>query len=232
MSTTHTRTTWGPVDETRPIAEVFADPATTEDFIMAYGIHSTDALAAAMTRTNKGPTLIRAILDDVTRASWVTHDLRDQTLRALLNEPGLRLDDLTIMARAARMREHLPVLAAICAHRAADVDLICDTLWNASWRTSGEAARTTATLLPVAVTWVAVQVGLQRAPGPHLGTPTIAQRALICATAARWTAACEQSPELAAFLMNSAYNFTRETELFATGRAIAAAPTRPAHTHS
>jgi len=227
--TTTTTPAPGPVAgqrDGRLITEVFADPATTEDFILRYGIHSPDALRAAMSRPNKGPALIRAILDDVIRAAWVNHHISDQVLRTLLNEPGLRPTDLTIMARTALARQQWPVLAAICAHHDADAKLISDTLWNANGRTAVETARATHTLLPVAVAWVVGQVGLHQVLGSHLGTPTAAQRAAILATASRWTAACVGNPDLATFLVNRSFTFTCEDELFAAGRAIAAAPSR------
>ena len=56
----------------RPIHEVLADPATTEAAVPTCGIHSVGALAAATSRPNKSPTLVKAILAALPQA-WVSY---------------------------------------------------------------------------------------------------------------------------------------------------------------
>jgi len=231
----------------RSVAQTYADPDTTEKYIIDGGIGDRAALDAVMARTNKGPDLIRAVIDDVVNgwASWpnaaggwvfatnTATDLieadADGVLTSLLGEPALRAADLRAMIAwpSAHLRAglHADLLVAVCTHPRVEAATVAAGLWNCGPDVAQAVAARRGDLLGPATWWVRAQAA--RGEGGTWGRGSYADGRLdlITTTVARWEAACGGEPELRAFVARAFNHFTNETDMFTAGRAICAHPT-------
>jgi len=226
-------------------AETYADPGTSEDYIVGGGIPDRAALDAVMSRTNKGADLIRAVIDDVVGgwAAWphasngwtfpgsppeLSEAEADGVLTSLLHEPALRARDLraVIAWPAAHLRAglHRGLLVAVCTHPCVDAATVAVGLWNSEADVAQSVARRRGDLLGPATCWVRAQVARGEISTWGLGSYADGRLNLITATAARWETACAGEPELRAFVAGAFDHFTDEADMFAAGRAICAHP--------
>jgi len=206
-----------------------------EEAVIAHGIHTEAQLYAAASRTPKSPAMIDALLSAVACATVTGRPAlgglaRRALVEKLIPEPELAGTHLAAMAQLTRTSSggrFEPTMAAIAGHELAQSDAVICALWSGPRTTARDAGLASASLLPAATNWVNRACGSGVATNFRAGTPTTAQRDLIHATAARWTALAEGSPGLGGFILASSYDFTCEETMLAAGRALVAAPNRP-----
>jgi len=208
-------------NEPSPRRAVYDDPATGEDYLVAHGIRNMLDMGAAMARPHKGASLLGVIIDFAIDGGYLDFDNIDVVLTSLLAEPELRLWDLLAMTRSmrGRVRTSPALLATICSHPLADEAVFVGALWNAKPDVARAVAERTGSLLPAAIGWV------RRSRENGYASPN--QLARVSETAARWGDLTEGDPGLVSFIITSAHAFTDESELFAVGRALVAAPGAP-----
>ena len=206
----------------QPWEDVLSDPNTSETLILTHGLHTLGEMLAASARTPKGPALIRAIIDDTARATWIPDDTISQILDQLLTEDALTAADLRSVAAAARSIGSRHTVVAAISHRLAGNAIVMNTLWGASWDAAQEAGRSCGTLLPAATWWVRTSLARTGCWNKIHATPGFAQCDTILTLAARWEHATREEPALAAFIRCAAGNFTDENTMFAAGRGLCA----------
>jgi len=213
-----------------PVPAVFADPATTEAYIIEAGIHSRERLTAVMSRPHKGPELITLLIDDAAMGRLPYSLLSDATLAKhlllLLALPAVTAQHLRTLAEVAV--QGLPpaaeLLAALCVHPLADSKTVITALWYASGRTQQNVALVTGQLLPAALNWVSREVDRVQG-GHHDWQISHGQRRRVMEAERRWADWAGADRAMTSFLVTSSFTFTDEADLFAAGRAISASPT-------
>jgi len=204
------------------------NPDTSEAAIASYGIPTNAHLAVVLARNPKGPDLLAAVVDAVVGGVLTDPD-QDATLAALLAEPAITAAHLISLTRVHSLTGFNieALMVALCAHALAPPDMVVGVLWRGPESIHVDVAAATGSLLAPAVSWVRRQVRASRTPGQPRLAPSLSQRAEIVAVADRWAAATHGQPAMVAFLLTSSFAFTDEDIMFAAGRALVAAPTRP-----
>ena len=209
----------------RPAPETFADPATSEEDILYWGIASRAAFAAAMSRPNKGPTLLGLLTSHAIGALYQNMGFYTSALLTLVSDPGLRAHDLRAVAhQCGDSRISRPLLTAICAHPNTELGTLVTMLYRVTPRTAGAVSQAIASLLPSVVAWVMWQVDMGGTPNAAIATAD--QLNLITQTRGRWDTWAAGDPARVRFLQASSFDFTDEGEMFAAGAALCAAPGR------
>jgi len=211
---------------------LLAHPSVSEADIRDVGIHTVAALDAAMSRTPKGPILLRTLISALTTGhSWPADasQHRCTMLATLLTEhPELPLGYLQATQPALVRRAspgYIGFVTALATHPGADAVLVVNAVWGASSDVAAAVARTRGDLLSVAACWVRPKT--VRGWSPALkATPDVV--ALVVATAATWAAWAGTNPDRTAFLINCWNEFTDQDSMLAAGEAVCAAPAGPA----
>ena len=205
--------------------ETYADPGTPEEYVIRTGIHTREAVAAAMRRPTKGPALIAALIVAGAETTRVGSRGFDRLLVALPVEPELRAVDLRAMAHALTGAAFgsWETIGAVCAHHLADAETVVDALWNAPLRITRGVAAAGGRLLPGAVDWVGRELERGEISGVRLARPDVFQRGRIAATIRRWETGSAGSAGLRSFVATNSFTFTREDDLFAAGARLAGA---------
>jgi len=206
-----------------------AYPGPDEDYVLAHGIRTTERLTEVMSRPDKSPTLIDALIGGLRRGWGPYRALSDedvaQLLMSLLEEPALTTRNVRNLAHfaVADLPRHAELLTAICVHPVADNDAVITAVWYATGPTAQDIAVATGLLLPAAVNWVSREV--DRATCGHRDwAVSSASRKRATQVAQRWEAWAGTDRNLVLFLVTSSFTFTDEDDLFAAGRAVCAAP--------
>jgi len=213
-----------------PIPDVFADPATTEAFIIEAGILSRERLAAVMSRPVMGPELITVLVDAAAEGRLPYSTFSDAALAkhllVLLALPEVTAQHVRTLAQAAiqGLPPDAELLSALCVHPLADTKTVITALWYATGRTHRSVAAATGQLLPAALNWVSREVDRVQG-GHHDWQISHGQRRRVMETQRRWANWAGADRSMISFLVASSFSFTNETDLFAAGRAISASPT-------
>jgi len=208
----------------------FADPDTTDEAILRFGIHDRTHLDAIMVRAPKSAAIIGAIIDATISTAprrWLSAADGDVVLIRLLDETALRNRDLRAIAGHTRGRAGASLeklVSALCAHPLVDTETVISCLWNAPVTTAAAVGWSTGELLAAVVSWVVRGLDDPGRPRERRSSPTAGDRARITAVAHRWATLTAGEPALASFVVTSSFNFTDEDDMFAAGRAIASAP--------
>jgi len=213
-------------------AGLLAHPSVTEADIRDVGIHTVAGLDAAMSRTPKGPILLRTLIGALTTGrDWPaeTRQHRITMLATLLTEhPELPLEYLRATRPALILWAspgYADFVTALAAHPGADAQLVVSAVWNATAEVAAQLARTRGDLLPTAACWIRPKTATRPGWSPPPGTDLVA---LAVATAATWAAWAGTNPERRTFLINCWDEFTDQNTMLAAGAAISASPTGPA----
>jgi len=202
-------------------------PVQTIDF--------SDRLDAAMSRPNKSPDLIGALISGVENGrAWCSHDKAVATVRALAGEK--RLSAANLYALAWTITRHLPrtgelddVLVAVCAHPLAGSGTLMHSLWTATAKFTTEVARASGSLLPGATWWVRRELG-KTALCMRDGIPNREQEEMVADVANRWLRRAGDNDALRSMVATTSLMFTDEDEMFAAAAAICAPATEPGRT--
>ena len=209
---------------------LLAHPSVTEADIRDVGIHTVAGLDAAMSRTPKGPILLRTLIGALTTGhAWpAAAKHRCSMLATLLTEhPELPLGYLqaTQPALVRRTSPGYPAfVTALATHPGADAELVISAVWNAPTDVAAQVARTRGDLLSIAACWVRPKTVRQYCSS----RTTPAETALIVAAAATWAAWAGTNPDRTAFLINCWDEFTDQDSMLAAGEAVCASPAGPA----
>jgi len=195
------------------------------------GVFNPTDFAAGMAVPHKSSALLRAlcvyITDNSYTASYTARgnlagiDRNSADLLALLAEPGLSTADLTSIANLVDFyAEPRPVLlAALCAHPGAGVEVTAGVLWRRA--TPAQCAAIAAScdsLLATAISW-------WRTFGPYRDITSGHCRERILATCERWTTWAGTDPARRAFLIAHSGAFVGQGDLLAAGDALCAPAT-------
>jgi len=213
----------------RATSEVYANPDTSESYILRQGILYPAALDAVMSRPNKSPALIGALLTGAT-AGWLSPRQSDDTLLALLGGPALRACDLHAITRtmytAGRARHSVALLSALCGHKLADLGVLIEALWGADPGSIRDVAAITGDLRVTAFWWRHNGPARDQRAGFHGHPASVLSGDALVDTATRWETLTEGNPRLRSFILTGAFDFADENTLLAVGRAITDAPAR------
>ena len=208
-----------PLPAPRPVHEVFADTATTEQYILGRGIHTPVNFAAVLSRPHKSAAMLAALSIYVTDLSYADLNATTAMLVALLGEPGLH--PATVHGIVRVMRFHgspaTPLLMAVCAHPSIEAHTLAAVLWRATPQQSLAVAMATRKLGVAAVAWV-------RARDSYAAGPTPTELAAVEQTQVRWAYWADGNPARFAFLLTSSHAFDSEDDMLAAGAAVCADP--------
>lgn len=206
------------------------DPATTEDGIARRGIRGWTHLAAAMTRTPKGPVLLSALVKALTyeTANGPTYTEPDacRIMDQLLSEPDLGAKHLAALA-GVRMLAGAQFVTDLVTHPNTSPETVVDTLWGRHASFAKPCVEAGAGALPLAVVWA------QRHHASGEYHSCLRRRRIrneIYATATRWNTWADGQPGKIDFLASHWHDFRdeadpdAETNLLAAGDALFAAP--------
>ena len=210
-----------------------AGPKTTRDLGRPErGVFNATDFAAGMSAPHKSSALLRALCVYITDNSYTSSytargnlagiDRNSADLLALLAEPGLSAGDLTNIANLVDFyAEPRPVLlAALCAHPRAGVEVTAGVLWRRA--TPAQCAAIAAScnsLLASAISW-------WRTFGPYRDITAGHCRERILATCERWTTWAGNDPARRAFLIAHSGAFYAQVDLLVAGDALLAPAAR------
>ena len=216
-------------------AGLLAHPSVTEADIAAAGIHTVAGLDAAMSRSPKGPVLLRALIGALTTGQDWPAEARQQRIRlltTLLSEhPELPLEYLRATRPALALWAspgYAGFVTALATHPGADAALVVNAVWGASSDVATAVARTRGDLLSVAACWIRAKTARK----VFSDKATAAQVGVAAATAATWAAWAGTDPDRRAFLINCWDEFADQDTMLAAGAAMCAPPAGPAASHS
>ena len=203
----------------RPTHVVYADPATSEQYILGRGIHVPANFDAALSRPHKSTAMLAALSIYVTDSSYADLDANTAMLVALLGEPDLHPATVQGIARVMRFHGNprTPLLMAVCAHPSIEAAALAAVLWRATPQQSLAVALATRKLGVAAIAWVRARAG-------YAGGPTPTELESVAQTRARWAYWAGADPARLAFLLTSSHAFEQEDDMLDAGAAMCADP--------